>query len=227
MHTENEQTPWAWRLLIVALLFALGCSAWTLFRDSACASCDGAAALVHGPGLAILGVLYYSALLLIALAKGPHPVVFGGTLLAAGVHVGLVSLLLRSKLFCPSCIGAALSAGLACVGALRCHPASLYRASVLVPAAALAIQSWGLFGGAGLSGASATSQRQETADLEIALSAPEAGSVRMLVYTRPDCGYCRELERRVLPELLGEFGPHLGVERRSAERLPGIPTPTI
>jgi len=49
----------------------------------------------------------------------------------------------------------------------------------------------------------------------------------MVVYTRPDCGYCMELEKDVLPGILREFGSRLSVERRSAEALPGIPTPTI
>jgi hypothetical protein len=62
---------------------------------------------------------------------------------------------------------------------------------------------------------------------ELALPLVERGKVRMVVYTRPDCGYCMELERDVLPDLVRVFGTRLTVERRSAESLPGIPTPTI
>ena len=55
----------------------------------------------------------------------------------------------------------------------------------------------------------------------------EPGRARMVVYTRPDCGYCMELERDILPGLTRDFGSGLVVERRSAEALPGIPTTTI
>jgi hypothetical protein len=49
----------------------------------------------------------------------------------------------------------------------------------------------------------------------------------MVVYTRPDCGYCMELEREILPDLIRDFGDRLQIERRSAQTLPGIPTPTL
>ena len=62
---------------------------------------------------------------------------------------------------------------------------------------------------------------------ELTAAPVERGKARMVIYTRPDCGYCMELERDVLPEITRAYGARLLVERRSAESLPGIPTPTL
>ncbi|HVR85775.1 MAG TPA: hypothetical protein VMU54_15765, partial [Planctomycetota bacterium] len=216
MTNPNEDRPWAWRILILALLLALGFSAWALLGSGACTSCEGAARLLPSSALAILGLLYYSLLLGLAFLLGPHPIVYGGALLGAGVHAGLLTLLLEARLFCPPCIGAALSAGVALVSALRSDPANFYRASFIVPAAALVVQSWGLLGGTPPGGAESRGKAADVAPDVFSSPAPSAGKVRMLVYTRPDCGYCRELEREVLPGLIREFGDRLLVERRAA-----------
>jgi len=227
MTVLNEKGRWARPGLLGALSSGLACSIWALLGTSGCRSCQGAFELLSGHGMAVAGLLDYAVLLLAAALAGPGPVVSWGTLLSAGIHAGLVAVLVHSRLLCPPCVGAAASAALATICVIRLDSANLFRASVLVPAAAMVVQS-GLFA-AGALGSRSEPQPGSPRPAEEELSAPAAmpGSVRMVVYTRPDCGYCRELEREVLPELLQVFGSRLLVERRSAESLPGIPTPTI
>ena len=215
---QHDDRPEAWRILRIALLAAMGFAAWALLASGACASCDAAAGLVEGKTLATVGVIYYALLFAAALVRGPSLVVSGGVLLAVLVH---------AKIFCAPCIGAALSALAALALAIRCDPANAFRASWVIPGAAIAVQGWVLLTGALPAMAETKASAERVAEQEFAAPPVARGNVRMVVYTRPDCGYCIQFDREVLPALVRDFGNHLSVERRSAENLPGIPTPTL
>jgi hypothetical protein len=138
-----------------------------------------------------------------------------------------VAVLIQSKLLCAPCIATAASAGLALALAIAAEPRNAFRSSLIIPGAALAVQSWMLATGTALA---PPEPRQKVARVEPEefISTPiEEGKARMVIYTRADCGYCIQLERDVLPGILTGFGSRLEVERRSAESLPGLPTPTI
>lgn len=218
--------PLAWKLLLGGLVAAWLAAAWAWFGDGDCASCQAATALVHGKNLALLGMVYYGTLVVAAILLGPHPVVYGGTLLAASVHVGLAVLLLQAHVFCPPCVLAAISAILALGLAIRCEPANAYRASFVLPGIALLVETGVLLGGP-----PAALTELGTTPVAVQEEKPQVlvppGRVHLVIYGRPDCGYCMELEQEVMPLLEREFGSHLEVERRSADGLAGVPTPTL
>jgi hypothetical protein len=146
---------------------------------------------------------------------------------AAGIHAGLVSVLVQSHILCVPCVVTAVSAAVALVAAIIAEPANVYRASLILPGAALAVQSWVLFTGVVPAVAQTLPSALRVVHEELTSAPALRGKVRMVVYTRSDCGYCMELEQDVMPALERRFGARLLVERRSAESLPGIPTPTI
>ena len=224
---RTVEHPAAWRMIQIATLVAIAFSAWAALGTGSCGSCDGAAELLRGKNLAAVGVVYYSILFTAAVALGPSLFVYSGVLLAAGIHGGLLGVLAHAKIFCAPCVGTALAALAALVFAIRCDSSNAIRASFVIPAAAFLVQAGVLFTGAApvLAQAEADSDRVVREDLS---SLPVArGHVRMVVYTRLDCGYCIQLERDVLPGLVREYGDRLAIERRSAAELPGIPTPTL
>lgn len=168
------------------------------------------------------GVVYYSLLLGASLLLGRTRLVWSGILLAASVHAALLVILLTRGGLCPPCMVTGAAAIGAAVISCFIEPDNLARASVILPGVALATQvsvfALGLFSGPDASGAKAMSSA--TPDFS-------AGTVKMVVYERGDCIYCQRLRADVLPGLGQEFGQLLEVEHRSAEDLPGLPTPTI
>jgi hypothetical protein len=230
----KDKHPWAWRCLVGSLLVAALAAFWGALGGSGCRSCEGVVVgIFQGKSLATLGTLYYGILFAAAVLIGPNLFVFSGIMIAAGVHGPLVAILFQSQLFCAPCLLAAAAAGAALVSALILEPSNAFRASLILPAAALALQTGLIFSGAVPMPREPRETKSDALRLSIEareelLSPPvERGRARMVVYTRPDCGYCMELERDILPGLTRDFGPGLQVERRSAEALPGIPTPTI
>lgn len=219
--------PSAWRCLLASLAVAALAATWGAVQGSSCEACLGVAEVVPIKHLAMIGTLYYSALLLVAIFSGPPTFVTSGVMIAAGVHGPLVALLIQSKLFCAPCILAAGAVSVGVVAAIILAPSNLLRASLLLPGTAFVFQTWILFSGAvPLDAQTKTSAEHIDHDDFVAPPVPP-GKARMVVYTRPDCGYCIEFEKDVLPGIVREFGSRLLVERRSAESLPGIPTPTI
>jgi hypothetical protein len=59
----------------------------------------------------------------------------------------------------------------------------------------------------------------------VAETAARSERVRIVAYERPDCSYCDEFERDILPAVRREFD--VDVERRDASDRPELPTPTI
>jgi hypothetical protein len=214
-------------MIQIATLVAIAFSAWAALGSGSCASCDGAAELFRGKSLAAMGVVYYSILFTLAAALGPSLFVYSGVLLAAGIHGGLLAVLVHAKIFCTPCVGTALAALAALVFAIRCDSSNALRASLVIPVAAGLVQVGVLFSGVAPALAHARADTDQVVHEDLVSGPVARGQVRLVVYTRPDCGYCIQLERDVLPGLVREYGDRLAVERRSAAELPGIPTPTL
>jgi hypothetical protein len=172
-------------------------------------------------------VVYYSILFTLAVALGPSLFVYSGVLLAAGVHGGLLAVLAHAKIFCGPCVGTSLAALGALVFTIRMDSSNALRASFVIPVAACLVQAGVLFTGSDSALAQSEAGTSQVVHEDLASPPVSRGQVRLVVYTRPDCGYCIQLERDVLPGLLQEYGDRLAVERRSAAELPGIPTPTL
>jgi hypothetical protein len=211
-----------WRLALGLIGLALGGAAWAAFFWGGCGSCSGSSAGAAGHLLALSGVVYYVLLLGAGLVLGPSRVFWVGVLVAASIHGALLVALVMRGTLCPACI----LTGAAAIGAaaLSCliEPYNLVRASVILPAAALVTQlgGWAL-------GTLPSAKPARTAAVPVAVPHDESGTVRMVIYGRVDCVFCQRLAAEVLPELAREFGERLRVEHRSAEDLPGLPTPTI
>lgn len=223
----RAQHPRAWRCLLASLALAAALSTWGAVEGPGCGSCEGARELLPIKHLATLGTLYYSALFLVAIFSGPSIFVYSGVMIAAGVHGPLVALLIQAKLFCGPCLLTAAAVAVAAGSSILLTPTNAFRGSLLFPGTAFVVQTWILFSGAVPIEAQVRSSAEHIARDEFVSPPVEAGKARMVVYTRPDCGYCMQLEKDVLPGIVREFGNRLSVERRSAEALPGIPTPTI
>lgn len=217
----------AWKLLILALLLAMAGSAWAWFAGAGCGSCTVASHTFQGRSMAAAGLFTYAFLLLAALTAGPSQFLHAGTFLAAGVHAGLIAILIRLGIFCAPCVFTSLAALGALVSSLAFEPSQAYRAGVLTPVAAGVVQAAALFSGELSVVASPPERAERIVEPDLLVAPALRGTVRMVIYTRPDCGYCQELERDVLPVLVGQFGSRVAIERRSARDLPGIPTPTI
>jgi len=215
--------PRAWKALQLALLGAALASAGAVWSGPGCAGCRTASGLLALGNLGPWGILSYGLLWAASVLRGPSLLVSGGILVAAGIQAGLLAILVQARLFCGFCLGSAAFAFLALGLAIRIDGRNAFRASWMVPAAAAIVQSWVLLAG-GLRPPRAAEPPEEP-DLRAPPSPP--GVVRVVVWARPDCGYCIELDREVIPALEREFGEHLQIERRSAQDLPGMPTPTL
>jgi hypothetical protein len=223
----RQAHPRAWKVLIGSLAVAALAASWGAMGGAGCQSCQGVAEVIHGKNLATLGTLYYSILLVAAIFTGPKLFLFSGVMIAAGIHGPLVALLFQAKVFCLPCLVAAAAAGAAVVSVIILAPTNAFRGALLFPGTAFLFQTWILLSGAVPHSAQSKSSVEHLAREEFRSAPVEPGKARMVVYTRPDCGYCMELERDILPGVEKDFGNRLLVERRSAESLPGIPTPTI
>jgi hypothetical protein len=165
----------------------------------------------RGPGTpAILGILFYSALLAGVLLRGFSPEVLLGVFFGAGVHAALVlQMLLRGPL-CGLCLAAAVVSAAMVGVSFALDQVRIGRLAVVAPAAAmLATTGW-------------------TATVPVPMQAAEERRVRIAIFTQPDCPYCEELQQSVLPAIEKEFGRRVEAEVRSADDLPSVRrTPTL
>ncbi len=219
--------PSARTWLRVALAAALGLSAWAAFGPS-CGSCAGTSGfLLPDRGLAALGGFFYAGLLALSFIPGAARLLGSGVMAAGGIHAGLLLVLWQAGSFCGLCVGTALAAFVALGALLRLEPGSSLKASLMSPLAAALVQGWALLGGGLATAAPERAQAQAKVQDTFESVSPQPGTVRLIAYTRPDCGYCLDLERDVLPDLQRTFGSRMDVELRSALDLPGLPTPTL
>lgn len=223
----NELDRKGWKLFLGLLAGALLASIWAVLAGSGCGSCEGARSLVGGKTLAIMGAAYYAVLLTSALVLGPCLPVFAGIQIAAGIHGSLLALLVHRGIFCAHCVTAAAAAIAALGLSIRLEPQNGVRTAYLLPGAAFMLQAWLLYAGE-LSLPGGASRLPESLLAESREAPPSSDApVRLVAFTRPDCGYCVDLEKYILPKLEREFGKRLAVELRSAKDLPSLPTPTI
>jgi hypothetical protein len=224
----NPHEPRLRKILVALLAIALGASLWAELEPQGCSSCREARALFGGKALAFLGVAGYAILLSAALAGKPWRLLFAGLQIACGVHGALFALLIQKGLFCPPCLAAGAAAFLALAFSFRIDPARFAETAYLLPAAALLLGGWTI--SAGVHDPDAASRKaaaQSAAEEEASRIEAASGRALLVAFTRPDCGYCVDLERHVLPSLEAEFGDALAVRLRSARHLPALPTPTI
>lgn len=213
--------------LRAALGLATALSLWLTAFTATCVSCSGAALLVGGLPLAPAGLALYSALLAASLVlpsptAAQLPVVLAA---AAGLHLALIALLLRSPYRCVPCFGVAAAVLTALVLAHTQHPAApLTTGAVLVGGFAAAR---GVFG---LARRRFALELQDGA-LRLAtktLAEPDQlgfGQVRLVVYKRSRCVACSYYDLAIRLQLIDEFGDALVLEERQPDRGSIIATP--
>ena len=225
--SQPKRGPSARTLLRIFLSMALLGSVWAAFGSAGCGSCAGAQAMAQGKGIAYLGVLFYSLLAFAALF-GPRGnfISTAGSLLAGGIHVGLLVVLFNAGIFCAPCLLTGVAAISAAFVSFSLDEKNYVRAWHVVPASAFLIQLYFLMAGA-FPDVQRTREDATRVAAEV-MSAPPVKDdrVRMLIYFRDDCGHCQELKRDVMPHIEKEFKNVLDVKWRSAENL-NIKTPTI
>jgi hypothetical protein len=201
----------AWKALVAVLAVQalVAGAAATLEWTYPCGACRAG-----GFSLGLVGFAFYTGLFLAAVFAGPTRFLFAALLFGFGVHVLLVAQLVSAGLTCWICFSAAgLSAALAALS-VACDRENLARLALLLPWSVLAVLAWGGAPRAALSSSPAG-------------SAP-AATTRLTVFTQPDCRYCDQLEREVLPVLRKEFGDRLEIVLRPARDLPAVRrTPTL
>jgi peptidase C39-like protein len=211
-------------LLLVALCSVL--SLWSYAFSESCASCSRTGALVGSLPLAPVGAAFYAALLAVGVARSDFALFGAGIFFAAGVHLSLVALLLRSRLLCRPCIGTALFA---------------IAAAALLATYAAPPPTWAavaLFAGAS-STLVITAHARKLYRLESHYEASklarrvvaEGGSIppgtaRAVVYKRKNCPLCSFYEVAIGPAIKEDFGDRVIIEEREAVR-EKIPTPFV
>ena len=230
METDDRGKK-SWRLFLLFVGLALLGSALSAVLGPSCGKCGGAGEGLLGGGrtLAIMGTLYYMVLLGASLLAGPCLPVFAGIQVAAGIHGVLLVVLWQRGQACPLCIGTALSAIAALISSILLEPRNAWRGAYVLPGAAFLFQSWLILGsGVGVTlPPSAQAEIQRTVAEEARSPLSPSGQARMVAFVRADCGYCRILEEDVVPALKRDFGDRFAFEPRSAEAMPGMPTPTL
>jgi hypothetical protein len=208
-------------LVGLALLGAL----WAWRAREGCGACGAARDLSGGGSLAPVGAVTYAILLASGALFGPSRFLFGGLLLAAGVHLALFLVLVQRGVFCAPCILTGLAAIVAAVLSFVIDPTNLARAGFLIPAGAVAAPMALFWAGGIMTPTLARSNHALYEAPSLREHPARSGGVRMTVYGRAGCPYCVELEEHVIPELRREFGERLDVFGEEAPA--GIPTPTI
>lgn len=142
-----------------------------------CPSCGGP------PSLALAGVVLYAALLIGVLVREDFLLIRLAFMAASGVHLGLICAMASRGSICALCLATAACAFTATCLALARNRSSLQLLPVILP--------W-------------------TAALGLLAAPPVPPAdfpdhLRIVAYTRVDCGYCDELRDRVLPEATRGF----------------------
>jgi hypothetical protein len=190
-----------------------------------CGACGEVRDLAGGRSLAPLGTVYYTALLLAGAFFGASRVLFGGIHLAAAAHIALFILLVQRGVFCPPCVATGVAAIAAAGLSFVIDPTNLAKAAFLMPVGAIGAHLTLIWVGGMTTPLLASSRHVVPTSQAIRSQPPRTGAVQMIVFSRADCRYCVELEKKVLPELRREFGVRLEVSIEDAPS--GIPTPTI
>lgn len=219
---EQKRSSHAWKVIVTGLaleiLIAL-VAVWVKATGS-CGSCG--AGSPAGVAIGTAGVVFYAALLGMALWLGPTALLFVGIFAGFVVHAALLFLMLSGQPLCPPCIMACGVSTVLFLASMFYDSANLRRAAYVLPITAILLQAGSFVYGLVKASALAEAHPEATAD-----AARRDGRVRLVIFEEPNCPYCQTLERDVLPEIEREFGPGLQVIRRPGSDVPGIALPTM
>jgi hypothetical protein len=199
----------------LCLLFSVG--AW-LFAAT-CKGCSQAANLVGALPLAPLGVFFYGAVFGLRIFGYSPALTSAGLFGAAGIHVYLAGLLLRSRMPCLACFGAAVAVLSAVTLSALATPSgptawdAAAGACGLLTAALVVPRARKLFDLRRRDGAYRLAAR-------VFAQAPAAppGHARLIVYKRANCSFCAFYETVLRRALAEDFGDAVLIEERDAAR---------
>jgi hypothetical protein len=219
-----------WRAFMLgACALSVTGSLWAAIIPSQCGTCQRASELAGGFNFAVLGVAFYTQLMTVLVLRGSPRYVSSCILLAAGVHLVLTALLLSFRVLCPPCLLTAAGA-LAMMGAsLAMDPKNFRRAAVILPAA-MVLTAIALYALSALDSKERIKQIRIALDREAKEPPVPVGRVRLLVYFRPTCHFCRELDANVMPLIRyrtpwkGLRTPTLLVRGQRRTHIVGLPT---
>ncbi len=195
-----------WRAIVglLAAQAALSGVVVVLEATRSCAAC-GSGRLFFG----LAGLVYYTALLVLARTRGPSRLFYGGLLLAFGVHAALTAQMFLTGTVCGPCLGASFGALLLVGLSISLDRDNIGRLALVVPWSALLVALGSL-------------------PFRAAAPPDPIAGVSIVVFTEPDCPYCDELRNRIMPEMEREFGARIRVDYRPASDLPAVRrTPTL
>lgn len=222
--TRPDVLPW--------IGIAAGCAAaffgslWALVASSDCDACQRASEAAGRVNLALLGVLYYGHLLLLLPLRRARPYLFCAVLFAAGVHLVLIAILVHRHLVCPACFLTAAGAFFMAGVAVASDPANRRRALVALPVALLLTAlARPLFRPAAAAEVAHRRQVERALSREAAEPPVAPGRTRLLIFSRPTCSLCQELQLKLLPPIRQELGAALDIQYRPAWK--GLRTPTV
>jgi len=211
-------------LVISGVAIALIGSILALLNRSHCAACEIAVNSVGMGYLRYIGVPFYCILIGILLSKKKALLVNCAIFAAAGVHLTLVLLLLRYHAFCFPCLLTAFGAFLAAGAVFAAGNGKHTSSTKWLPIAAVASVGLVLV-------SEKLREREQVHQVNALLNelrvqnAPQAGTVRLIVYSRQNCRYCAQFDKVVLPFVISRFGEKVKVEHDPAPK--GLPTPTL
>jgi hypothetical protein len=199
---------------------------WSVFFNSTCPACQTAAVGIGMRYLGIVGVCYYGVLGLLSLKREGRSFVTSGILAACGVHLVLVTYLLRNHIACLPCIVAAIGAFVAGVAVL-CDESFNRKIHIWAFAAAF---SFALVFAVLQTRAqdkirfsAANSLLQELASQNRFSSSQD--STLLIVFTRDGCHFCEQFKSDYQPVLKKRLGDKLKIEYRRAPN--NLPTPSF
>lgn len=205
------------------LAVALAGALWAWQVGTNCPACHEARLALGGLPLDLTGVVFYGVLSLLAWSAKTKPSVRVGTSAASGVHLVLLSLFLKQRVFCFPCSLSAFGAFLAAGGcsarndfAFRRHGWPLPVAALVALLALVATQRAAIAGW--------RSQAERLLAEAVRGSQTNAG-VRLLVFERPGCRHCERFRVELLPQITNTFGNRLAVEYQLAPTQ--LPSPTV
>jgi len=213
-------------IVLLSILTAFAASLWLAFGGLGCDACGQAKAVIGNVNLGVIGALYYAVLLGFLLRAGYRTRLLQAmTLAAMGVHLVLVVILWMLHIGCVGCLIAAASVFIA-GGAIIADPEfSLDRHFLVFPATAAAALI--AFTVNQRIVAAAHQKRVDSLMAELRSNeAPANGMVKLIVYTRPGCRFCRELETKTLPGVLRGMQDKVTLEP-SRKAPDGLPAPVI
>jgi hypothetical protein len=200
--------------LRLGLIVALGGAVASMWSSDRCAACQSAHAQFGGVNIALIGMIWYALLIAAAFVRPNNSLLFAAVFYSFGVHLALVTLLVRMHTLCIPCAVTALGAFIA-GGTLmaRQRPIFLLAACVIplgfvICAAAMVAQTK----------YEALTERREVQHFEQQVLAEKhivpLGRIYLLFYYRAGCEHCEAFRSKTIPLLRKKYGPIFDVEER-------------